>query len=191
MQAPRSLSNTTASLEYEILLKTTFWNKELVLLARIVYSNESEKRIHELVGVGLEFAVLPLLLEHYHVVGNCDLPLLIPPLPSFLIEEVVLGCLNTAGTKEEVSADAIAIAQTDQLRCLRLYPVFRHRSTDDRCKKDADYKSDNSENHEPKIIQKFVFLQRTTKLLPNENDNEQCKKEWPDHFFLLSSSFWS
>ena len=109
VQAPRSLSDTTASSEYEVLLQTPFGNDELILLALPVYRDPSERRIHELVGVSLEFPTLPLLLKNYHVVGDRDFPGLVP-LPSFLVEEVVLGGTDTAGAEEKMATDAVAVA---------------------------------------------------------------------------------
>ena len=86
MQAPRSLFDTTVSLEHEVLLETAFGNDELVLLALPVYRDPSEGRIHKLVGVNLELAVLPFLLEDHHVVGDCDLARPVA-LSRFLVEE--------------------------------------------------------------------------------------------------------
>lgn len=99
MQAPRSLSDTTVLLEHEVLFDTSFGNDELVLLALPAHRDPSERRIHELVGVSPEFTSLPLLLEDQHVVGNRDLPGLVP-LPNFLVEEVVLGSTDTCRCRE-------------------------------------------------------------------------------------------
>ena len=131
MRTSRSLSDTTvssdtvASLEYEVLLETAFGNDELVFLAFPILRDPSERRIHELVGVSPELAVLPFFLEHHHVVSDLNLPRSIPS-PSFLVEEIVLGGADTPTTEEKVPADAVTVTETDQLHRFRSRLVFRN-----------------------------------------------------------------
>ena len=117
VQAPRPLSDTTTSLEHEVLLETAFGNDELVFLALPVHRDPFEPLTHELIGVDLEIATLPFLLKDNHVVGDRDFSRLVSS-PSFLVEEVVVGGTDTAGAEEDVSTDAVTVAQADQFRCL-------------------------------------------------------------------------
>lgn len=179
----------TALLKYKILLEAALRNDELVLLDTRMHRNPSERRIHELLGIDLEFTTLPLLFENHQVAVGRDLVRLVP-VPYFFVEEVVLGLIDATSTEEKVPTDAITVTNADELHNFRSRPVLRNRKADEQgeasahrerhAREEAQDEGEEAERQEP--------LHELLKEGPQRKaEEDQCKKVWPDHFlsFLL------